>query len=838
MLANLAADIVYSLRGFAQRPTFVFVVVLTLACGIAVNVTIFSVFEQLLLRPLPVSDPASLVNLESPGFKSGSTSCNDSGSCDAIFSYPMFRDLEQLSGPFAGLAAHRYVEANIAFDGRTFSGRGSLVSGSFFPVLGLKPAHGRLLGAGDDAVEGEASAVVLSYDFWQNALGADTAVLGRTLVVNGQPLTIVGVAPRGFHGSTIGARPQVYVPITFRFSADPSSMSKFTDRRAYWVYLFARLKPGVSIEEAAAAINPAYRAILSDVEVPLQESATEQNLAEFRARKLELLSGARGQSSVPGRAQAPLTLLLVATGLVLLIACVNIANLMLARGETRVTEMAVRASMGAAAYRIAGLLLVEVLLLAALAALVSMPLTLAAGQGIVSLLPAFAAEDLDFSLNKTALAATSALALVSALAFGLAPAWRLMRTDPGPVLQAHGGRSTGGKAATRFRVAMTVAQIALSMTLLVLAGWFAQSLANVARVDLGFRPESLATFKIAPERNGYAPEAATELFDRTEDALASLPGVSAAASSLVTLVDNDSWGSSVNIDGVDSAPGARFDTRVNYVSGSFFRTLGMPLLEGTDLAAARPAKDPTMAVVNERFVEQFGLGDRVIGRHISLGRPDEPRNIEIVGLVRDAKYSDVKLQVPPQLFLPRVQLTYIPEMSFYVRSALSAEALRASVEGVLARLDRNLPIDEFRTLEQVVRENVFLDRFMGMLAAALAVIATALASLGLYGVLSYNVARRQREIGLRLALGASPERLRGMVLRQVGLMAAVGGAIGLVAALALGRLAEALLFGLEPSDLRVLALAVATLLVAVLVAGYLPARRASSIDPMVALRCD
>jgi putative ABC transport system permease protein len=838
MFSRLAADIAYSLRGFALRPTYASVVVLTLACGIAVNVTIFSIFEQMLLKPLPVPDPGSLVNLASPGLRRGSTSCNDSGSCDEIFSYPMFRDLEKVDGPFAGVAAHRYVDANLALDGRTFYGRLSLVSGSYFPLLGLQPALGRLLGADDDAAEGEARAVVLGYEFWQNVLGADASVLGRALVVNGEPLTVVGVAPRGFHGTTIGARPQVYVPITFRWSTAPGSIPEFENRRAYWVYLFARTKPGVTLAVAAAAINGPYRAILSDVEAPLQEGSSEQNLAAFKARQIELTSGARGQSSVPDRARAPLEILLVATGLVLLIACVNIANLMLARGATRVTEIAVRASMGAGALRIGALLLAEVALLAAFAALVSLPLTLAAGHGIASLLPAYASEDIDFSLNKAALAATSALALASALVFGLAPAWRLMRTDPGPILQSQGARSTGSKAAGRFRVAMTTTQIALSMTLLVLAGWFAQSLANIARIDLGFRSDALATFTLAPGRNGYTPERSAEFFARLEEDLGGAPGVTASASALISLVDNSSWGSSIRIEGIDFGPDPRNDARLNYVSAGFFRTVGMPLVAGTGLAAARQAEKPTMAVVNERFAEQFGLGDYVIGRHIALGGRDTDLGIEIVGLVRDAKYSSVKEEIPPLVFLPRVQSPFIGELSFYVRSDLAAGPLRAEVEKIVARRDADLPIKDFRTVEQVVHDNVFLDHFMGTLAAALAVIATALASLGLYGVLSYNVAQRTREIGLRLALGASPRRLRGLVLRQVGLMAAFGGAIGLVAALALGRLAQALLYGLEPSDLRVLVLAVATLLAAVIMAGYLPARRASLVDPMVALRCD
>jgi predicted permease len=837
MLASLLNDVRYALRGFALRPLFAVVVVLTLAIGIGVNTAMYSIFEQVLLRPLPVHEPHGLVNLSSQNLGRGNVSCNNAGDCSAVFSYPMFRDLERFDGPFTGIAAHRYVDANIAFGPRSEAGFAMLVSGSYFPVLGLAPALGRLLGPGDDAVDGEAAAVVLSHEYWQNALGADPAVIGKTLVVNGKPLTIVGVVPATFHGTTIDQRVQVYVPITLRWSATPGSIPNYDNRAHRWAYMFARLKPGVSLQQASAEINTAYRAILNDVEAPQIKGLSEQDLAAFRAKTLTLAPGARGQTGVGRYAQAPLTVLVLATSIVLLIACVNVANLMLVRGSGRAGEIAVRTSLGASSGRIVGLLIVEVSLLALFAAIASAPLTIAALSGIGALLPSFATTMFEARLDRTALEITAALALVSAVAFGVAPAFKLARANPGQVLRTEGARATGGKAAARFRTALTTAQIGLSMALLVLAGWFAQSLINASRVDLGIRPDSLVAFTIAPERNGYAPERAQALFDQLERELGAVPGVTAVASSVVALLQKNNWNNNVAIEGVETAAGTGALVSINYVSPRFFDTVGIPLLTGRDFAESDASDRPKVAIVNERFLEKFGLDRDVVGRRMSIGLGG-PLDMEIVGVVQDAKYSDVKDPAPPQVFGPRLQSFAPSALNFYVRAMAEPLALRKAIEQVLARLDPNLPIMDLRTMHDVVNENLFVDRFMSTLALVLAALATLLASLGLYGVLSYGVAQRTRELGLRLALGAPPERIRSLVLRQVAWMAAIGGGLGLAAALLLGRAARSLLFELSPSDPTVLALAVLALGAVVVAAGYLPARRASRVDPVVALRSE
>lgn len=841
MLATLLADVRYSLRGFVKRPAFAAIVIVTLAVGIGVNVAMYAIFHGMVLRPIPDAHaPQGLVNLAAPGpgLKQGSTSCTLAGDCEDVFSYPMFRDLERLQQPFTAIAAHFMIETNLAFDGETSSGTGVLVSGSYFGTLGIQPALGRLLGPQDDAVDGHADSVVLSYRYWQNRLGADPSVIGQALVVNGKPLTIVGVASRGFQGTSRPAAPDVFIPITFRWLDSPGAFPNFDDRRNYWVYLFARLEPGVSVEQAEAAVNQPYRAILNEVEAPLQVGMTEQALTQFRAKRVTVTPGPRGQSWMMTGATTPLSILLLAAATVLLIACVNIANLMLARGATRTGEMAVRLSIGAAPRRLVALLFTESVLLALAAALASLPLTHVTLRWIESMVPAEGAASFDFSLSAGLIAITVIVALLCALTFALFPVLKLARTQPGQILHSQSTRSTGGKAANRFRVGLVTAQIALSMMLLVLAGLLAQSLANAARVDLGMRVESLLSFSISPERSGYTPASSAVLFDQLEEELAALPGVTSVASSVVTLLANNSKWQVVRAPGFEPRPGTVPIADFNGVSDRFFETLDIPLLAGRNFGLADAAPDrQKVAIVNQRFVEYFGLGANAVGTRIGTGEGDT-FDIEIVGVVRDAKYDNVKDPISAQLFRPRGQSDRVGTLTFYVRSAGEPDAAADAIRSLMARLDSSLPIMNMRTMDRQIRENLFIDRFMGTLAGALAVIATLLAAIGLYGVLSYMVAQRTREIGLRMALGAPPARLRGMVLTQVSRTGMIGGAVGLGAAVLLGQAASALLFGVQATDPLVLLAAVGMLAAIIFGAGYLPARRASRVDPIIALRAE
>ena len=825
----------FALRSLTKTPFVTAVAVLSLALGIGANAAIFSLFDQILLRPLPVEAPEQLVNLGAPGPTPGSTSCSQAGNCDEIFSYEMFRDLERAQSGFSGIAAHVGFGANLAHSSQTTNGQGMLVSGSYFPVLGLQTAMGRLLDPGDDQTIGENYVTVLSYDYWENRLGADPGILNQSIIINGHPMTIVGVAPKGFEGTTLGSEPDVYVPISMRGLMSPG-FTGFDNRRSYWAYLFARLKPGVTMEQAGTEINATYSAILDEVEAPLQVGMSAQTLERFKAKQITLVEGPRGQSTIQVEARIPLILLLAITGIVLVIACANIANLLLARGAARGQEMAIRGSLGAGRRHLLTQLLTESLLLATLGGIASLFVAQMTLGVIGTFLPPESVRMLALELSPTVLVFAAALSLGTGILFGLYPALHSTRPDLVTMLKANTGQPSGARAAARFRSALVTAQIALSMTLLVSAGLFIRSLVNVSRIDLGLRPENVVTFAISPELNGYEAERSLAFFQRTEEELAAIPGVTGVTAALVPVLAGSSWGSSVRVEGFESGPDIDANSRYNEIGLNYFSTLGIPLLAGREFSISDITSAPKVAIVNEAFTRKFGLNSRdAVGRFMGSGRGDD-LDVQIVGVVQDAKYADVKQEVPPVFFRPYRQDDGLGSINFYVRSSLEGTQILAAIPPLMRRLDPNLPVEGLKTLERQAQESVAIDRLISMLSAAFAVLATLLATVGLYGVLAYTVTQRTREIGLRMALGAGGGRVKGMVLKQVVRMTLIGGTIGLVAALFLGRAAESLLFGLEGSDPLVF-VAVAALLAGVAMgAGYIPARRASKIDPMEALR--
>jgi predicted permease len=823
-----------AIRRLVKTPFVTGIAVLSLGLGIGANAAIFSLFNQTLLQSLPVAAPGELVNLTAPGPKHGSTSCGQPGPCEAVFSYPMFRDLQAAQTVFTGMAAHVGFGANLTYHGHTMSADGLLVSGSYFPVLGLQPALGRLLGPHDDTrVDGEAVAV-LSHAYWTSRLGGDASVLDQPLTVNGQTLTIVGVAPKGFKSTTLGLDPEIFVPITMRGLMQPGSGSAFEDRRGYWAYVFARLRPGVSLDQARAGMNAIYRPIINDIEAPLQTGMSEQAMARFTTKEIGVEDGRRGQSQVHGEARVPMIFLLAVTGIVLLIACANIANLLLARSAGRAAEMAVRLSIGASRRQLLAQLLTESFVLALLggaAGLLVARWTLAA---MASLLPAEVVGTLGFGLDGGVVAFSMALAVVTGFVFGLFPALHSTRPDLASTLKAQAGQPSGARGAAWFRNGLVTAQIALSMALLVSAGLFVKSLMNVSRVNLGIEIDNVVTFRISPGMSGYEPARAFTLYERAEQDLAALPGVNGVGMSMVPLLAGSNWGSDVSVQGFERGPDTDVNARFNRVSPGYFRTLGIPVMSGREFTPADGAGAPKVAIVNEAFTRKFNLGRDAVGKRMAQGGTE--MDIEIVGVVQDAKYSEVKQQIPPLFFLPYAQAERMGSLSFYLRSAVPPEQMVGTVQSAMTRLDPNLPLEDLKTMPQQVRDNIFMDRMISTLSASFAVLATLLAAIGLYGVLAYTVAQRTREFGLRMALGADAGRVRRLVLGQVGIMTIVGGAIGAVSAWALGYYARTLLFEMAAWDAGVFATAAVLLTLVAFTAGFVPAYRASRVDPMLALR--
>jgi predicted permease len=748
----------------------------------------------------------------------------------------MLRDLEKSQTVLAGIAGHRGFGASIALGDEPVVGDASWVTGGYFTTLGLRPALGRLLQPRDNEPGADNMVAVISHRFWMDRLGRRPDVVGELLKLNGRSYTIVGVAPEGFDGTTLGSRPLVYIPMQSRVYV--GTYNGLENRRDYWVYVFGRRKAGVSIAATKAELDRVIAPILSDVEGPLQQGMSEQTLANFKAKRVVVEPGARGQTSMHREAKTPLTMLFAITAFVLLIACANIANLLLARGANRATEMSVRLSLGASRQRLVRQLLVESLVLATLGGLVSLLVARWTLSAMAALLPPDAVTVLEFRVQPSVMLFAAGLAIATGFLFGLFPALHSTRQALITSIRAGAGQIAGARAAGRFRTGLAVAQIALSTTLLVAAGLFLKSLVNVSRVNLGIRIDSVATFSVSPLRVGYDTLRARVLYARIEDELRAIPGVTAVASSMVPLLSGDSWGNNVRVQGFECLPDTDCNARYNAAGAGYFTMMGATLLAGREFQASDNYDAPRVAVVNLAFAEKFGLGRDAVGKFMGRSSRNDSLNIQIVGLIPNVAYNDAKRGPQPVFYLPWMQQGIVGQMYFYARTRLPSDQLIAAIGPMMKRIDPALPAQDLKTMPQQLRENVFLDRMISILSAAFALLATLLAAVGLYGVLAYSVSQRTREIGVRMALGADRGRVQRMVLRQVGVMLAIGATVGVLGAFALGRAARSLLYGLEGHDPIVFAGAVVLLAAVAFGAGWVPARRASRTQPMMALRYD
>jgi predicted permease len=836
-------DLRYALRSLAGRPLLTTVAVLSLALGIGVNTAIFSVFDRFLLRRLPVPAPEEIVLVASPGPRPGSNSTGGSGGRDMIFSYPLVRDLERVQTVFTAMGAQRDFAANLSHNNQTIRGQGVLVSGGYFPALRLTPALGRLFTPEDDRTPGAHDVVVLTYAYWATQFGRNPAVLDDTLIVNGTPMTIVGVAPEGFDGTSNMERSQVFVPLSMAARMRPN-WKGMERRNDHWLYVFGRLKPGLSREQAQGILNVPFTALIRDVEYPALRSGIGSDRARtaFQARQALLRDGARGQNSDEEQQEmrSIFVLLFAVTGFVLAIACANVANLLLARSSDRASEMSVRLSLGASAWRLIRLLLTEACLLGTAGAVGAVAVAFVTLRALAVMLPVEDQEMLASGLNAQALVFTAGLGLAAGVLFGLFPARQAVRASLVEGLTAKSGRMSGSRAASRFRSSLAATQIALATALLAQSGLFIVSLVNVARADLGIRTEGLVTFRLAPSLNGYTPERSLTFFDRIEDDLRALPGVTSATSSTHPLLADSNSTSNVTVEGFQATPDTDTDVNVAMVSSDYFRTVGIELLAGREFTRSDAADRPKVAIVNEAFVRKFNLGARgALGAHLARGAGDNrlKLDIEIVGVVRDAKYDEVKSEIGAQLFQPYRQ-GETGGLNFYVRTGSDSRALLAAIPDVVRRADANLPVERLRTMDEQIWDNTTLDRILATLSSSFAALATVLAAIGLYGMLAYMVTSRVRELGIRMTFGATANDVRRLVFGHVGRLTLIGGAIGVAAAVGLGRLGQAFLFRLEGFNPGIIAAASVVIVSVALLAAVLPARRAASVNPVEALRAE
>src|SRR5271156_6810528 len=859
----LIQDIRFALRGFLKNPGFVSIAILTLALGIGANTAIFTILDSVLLRSLPVTNPKQLVVLTDPeahGMSNGSESGHRSLLAYSEFEY--LRDHNEVfSGIFASDSALEELPVTIANasesansgDAATApaahdSARIRLVSGGYFQTLGVQPVLGRAFGPDVDRMRDAAPVAVISHGFWTRRFNLDPQVLGRRIEINKTSFQIIGVAPAKFFGEAVGDSPDVWVPLSMQAAVYPGSdlLTAFPDGnidQRMWLQVIARLKPGLTLAQANAGINVVFQRYISSSAPAAKLSGDE--LQEYSNQQISLQSAARGTSTVHSDFAEPLKLLMALVALVLLIACANLANLLLARGAARQREFAVRLSIGAARSRLIRQLLTESFLLAFFGAVAGLFVAQWADALLLRMVSGTGPETIQLSLRPDAriLAFTFGMAAFTALLFGLIPALRATRIDLSPVLKSGVSGATTEAFHRRFPAAkiLVVAQVAVSLVLLVAAGLFVHSLQRLSQVKLGFRSTRLILFRVSPLPAGYKDAAIPLLYQNLLDKFKAVPGVSGASLSLDGLFSGTESGDPIAVEGYVPKPGEEMDSRMDHVGPDYFSVVGMPLLRGRGILAqdsAPPgAKAPRVAVINETFAKHFFPNTNPVGKRVRDTYPGSTEDAEVVGVVADAKYRNLREETPPRLYAPILNPLWPSTATYYeIRIAGDTASVSSALRAVVHDTNPAIPEIEIHTLPDLVVKSLHTDYFIARLASAFGVLAIVLAGVGLYGIMAFTVARRTRDIGIRMTLGASRSTILRQVLRETLTLMLIGIAVGVPIALAGTRLIRSMLFGLGAADPIALAAACTILAAIAAAASYIPARRASQVDPMVALR--
>jgi predicted permease len=831
-MINPFEDLRYALRGLRKSPMFTIVALLSLGLGIGANTAIFSLMDQALLRSLAVKAPEKLVLFSARGPRRGMV--NTSYGDQYTFSYPMYRDFRDQNPVFSGVLARFPISLSVSWHDQTERIYGDLVSGNYFEVLGIPAAMGRAFTPDDDRTPGAAPVVMLSYEYWKQRFNADPGVLNQTITLNAHPMTIIGVARAGFKGVGVGEAPEVFVPMMMRNEMSPG-MNDLENRRSMWLNIFGRLKPGVSSQQAEAAMNTMWKPIL-EMEAKDMTGASQRIVTQFKARHLTLLSGRKGISSGPAQASAALSILMAMVGLLLLIACANVANLLIARATARQREIGIRLALGASRLRLVRQLLIESLLLALGGGVVGLLIADWTGEALLGFLP----EDpsmmgISSQPDTRVLLFALGLSVVTGVLFGLVPALQGTKTELASTLKDQAsGVVGGGLGNLRLRKGLVVTQVALSLLLLIGAGLFARSLYNLKNIDAGFRTDHLISFSLQPSLSGYSDDRARGLFERLQQNIARLPGVQGATMAEVALLSGDNEATTIEVEGYRAKEDEDMNVFQNSIGPGFFNTLGTPILEGRDISSGDRASAPRVVVVNERFAKYFFGNENPIGRRIHFRREKET-SMEIVGVVREGKTVSLREEPHRSVYVPYTQ-NRLGYMTFYARTAQDPVAVSQMLRSEVRRADPKLPIFNVITMDRQVDESLFVDRLVAALSAGFGALATLLAAVGLYGVMAFMVVRRTREIGIRMALGAGRREVLRLVMKEVLALGAVGIGIAVAASLAMGRLIESQLLGVSARDPWVIVGATVALASVALLAGLLPALRATRVDPLTALR--
>jgi len=838
-MSRIVDDVRYAIRSLRKAPLFTAIAVISMSFGIAANTAVFTLVDQVILRQLPVEHPKTLVQVAAPNTESYGGGMGDG----TELSYAMYKDLRDGNQVFDGMFCRMFTSLRVGVAGSTEQVNGELVSGSFFPLLGVKPVLGRLFTPEDDRTLSGAQYVVLSHGYWKARFAGDPAVIGTTVHINNYPFQIIGVVDARFTGMDLGNPPQVYAPIMMQPKLGPSWL-QIDGRRFRFVQLYARLKDDVTPERAQAGLQPLYHAILErEASDSAFSAASAETRNAFLAGKISVTDASKGHSGLRNYAKEPLLILMAIAAGVLLIVCANVANLLIARGAARQRELALRLAVGAGQFQILRLLLVESVVLAVAGAAGGVLLA-TWGAGLV--LSYFVTPDSPLAISASPdgriLLFTSGLAVATAMFAGLVPALRSARIDLAPTLKSAGGAVVGEQP--RLRKTLVVAQVALSFTLLVGAGLFVRSVNKLLDVQLGFDSERLVTFGVNLGGSGYDGPRAQAFLEQARQRLSHLPGVRGVAYSFMPLLGSGGWGMGFTVEGFVPKPGDGAGSMVNAVSPGYFEAMGIPLVAGRgfserdDVSIALAKGWPyTRAVVNETFVKRYFKGVNPIGKHIGVGEdPGTPMPAEIVGLVKDTNYQSVREDKRPQVFFPYRQAKDVDEVWTFVRTTEDPSSIVPQIRREIAALDRQLAIYGVATMDEQIQRSVSNERLIATLSAALSTMATLLSVIGLYGVMAYMVTRRTREIGIRMALGALGSQVAAGVLREASLLVGLGLGFGSLAAWGLSRYVRNALYGVTPADPTTIAFAAMALLIAAAVASLVPAGRASRISPMAALR--
>ena len=837
----LSQDFRYAFRQFRQSPAFTIAAVLTLAIGIGANTAIFSLLYQALLRSLPVQNPHELVELRFAGSAPGHTHSEggDTQEAKAYFSYPIYRDLRDRATAFNGLIAFSTAQVGFTWNNRSELLQTEMVSGNYFSVLGVRPALGRTLLASDETVKDGNPVAVLSYAYWTSHLGADSGILNKSVDINGRPFTVVGVAGKGFSSVLWGSTPALFVPMTMKHTVTPD-WDDLEDRRSQWLNIIGRLQPGESRSQAEAAVGPLWYAIRADEFKTLESHTARAREAFLGKTHLMLFDGAKGFSPLRTDMRTPLLVIMGMVVLVLAMACVNTASLLLVRAAGRVREFSMRYALGASRGRVLRQLLLEGLLLGGMGALLGVLLAPEGVQVLATWIASATSTDTPFStsLDGSVLAFTLAATLLVSVLFSLAPAAQFWKPDLLDNMRRHGSTSGGGSL--MFRRTCVVLQTGLSLLLLVAAGLFVRTMQNLRTVDTGIQADHLITFAVNPQLAGYDAAQSDRVRQRVLDALGALPGVRAVAATSDPELANNGISGNIDIAGYNAKEDEDMDAELPFVTPGYFSTMGIPLIAGRDINAGDVANSQKVAVVNESLARHyFGNARNALGR--ILGHRKKPDTV-IVGVVMDSRHTSPRDPVVRTVYGPALQMgngAGSPSgFSFYLRTVQPPEAALNLLRQKLHETDSKLVIDKLRTMDSQIDETLTTERVTAMLATSFGVIATLLAAIGLYGVLAYVTAQRTREIGIRMAVGARPMAVAGLILREVLLLTGLSLVFAIPASIALSGLLRSQLFNVSNTDVGIYIEGIAIVTAVALLAAAIPVRRAATVDPMLALRID